>query len=329
VFVAVVPILTGKCMNNASLVTGAAGFIGSHLVDRLLALGHRVVGLDNLALGRRANLAEALRNKQFSFLELDVNDVEACLAFLRKEAGQGTIETVWHLAANSDIQAGGRDPDLDLRLTFLTTHNVLKMMRAMNIPQLVFASSSAIYGDHDGVLKEETGPLLPVSNYGAMKLASEGSITAALAGFLKRVWICRFPNVVGSRATHGVIFDLLKKLRANPAELEVLGDGAQEKPYLHVSELVDAMLFLFERSRERLNYYNIAPEIGATTVRFIAEAVVRAAVPGANIRYTGGSRGWVGDVPKFRYSTGKLKSLGWSPKLSSNQAVELAIRENL
>ena len=138
---AVVPILTGKRMSESSLVTGAAGFIGSHLVDRLLALGHRVVGLDNLALGRRANLAEALRNRRFSFAELDVNDVEACLAFLRKDAGRDPIKTVWHLAANSDIQAGGRDPDLDLRLTFLTTHNVLKMMQALSIPQLVFASS--------------------------------------------------------------------------------------------------------------------------------------------------------------------------------------------
>jgi len=323
------PILTGKRMNECSLVTGAAGFIGSHLVDRLLALGHRVVGWDNLVLGRRANLTEALRSKQFSFVELDVNDVEACLAFLRKDAAHGSVKTIWHLAANSDIQAGGRDPDLDLRLTFLTTHNVLKMMQVLNIPQLVFASSSAIYGDHDGVLKENSGPVLPVSNYGAMKLASEGSITAALERFLQRVWICRIPNVIGSRATHGVIFDFLKKLRANPAELEVLGDGAQEKPYLHVSELVEAMLFLFQHSKERLNYYNIAPEIGASTVRFIAEAVVRAAAPGASIRYTGGSRGWVGDVPKFRYSTEKLKAAGWSPKLTSDQAVELAIRENL
>jgi UDP-glucose 4-epimerase len=316
-------------MNQSSLVTGAAGFIGSHLVDRLLALGHRVIGIDNLTLGRRANLTEALRHKQFCFSELDVNNTDACLAFLRKEAGSAPIQTVWHLAANSDIQAGSRDPDLDFRLTFLTTHNVLKMMHTLNIPQLVFASSSAIYGNHDGDLKEDSGPLLPVSNYGAMKLASEGSITAALERFLQRVWICRFPNVVGSRATNGVIFDFLKKLRANPAELEVLGDGLQEKPYLHVSELVDAMRFLFERSRERLNYYNIALETGATTVRFIAEAVVRAAAPGANIRYTGGSRGWVGDVPKFRYSTGKLKALGWLPKLSSDEAVELAIRENL
>lgn len=316
-------------MNECSLVTGAAGFIGSHLVDRLLALGHRVIGLDNFTLGRRANLAAALENRQFTLGELDVNNIDDGLAYLRANSGQTPITTVWHMAANSDIQAGGRDPDIDLRLTFLTTHNVLKMMQALKIPQIVFASSSAIYGAHDGALQEDTGPLLPVSNYGAMKLASEAAITAALERFLERGWICRFPNVVGSRATHGVIFDFIRKLRAHPAELEVLGDGAQEKPYLHVSELVDAMLFLFQRAPAKLNYYNIAPETGATTVRYIAQAVVRQAAPEAKIRYTGGSRGWVGDVPKFRYSTEKLKALGWSPKLTSDQAIELAIRENL
>ena len=134
--------------------------------------------------------------------------------------------------------------------------------------------------------------------------------------------------MVGSRATHGVIFDFLKKLRNNPAELEVLGDGTQEKPYLHVHELLDALLFIFRHSRDRLNCYNIAPEIGTTTVRYIAEAVMRLAAPGARIRYTGGSRGWVGDVPRFRYAIEKLKALGWSPKLSSSEAVDLAIREN-
>ncbi len=315
--------------NEVSLVTGAAGFIGSHLVDRLLDSGHRVIGVDNLILGRRANLADAAKNDQFSFVELDVNDVEAGLAFLREETARSPIQTVWHLAANSDIQAGGLDPDVDLRLTFLTTYNVLKLAQTFKIPQIVFASTSAIYGDNDRVLKEDTGPLFPVSNYGAMKLASEGIITAALERFLQRAWICRFPNVVGGRATHGAIFDFIKKLRANPAELEVLGDGLQEKPYLHVRELVDAMLFIFQRSQEKLNCFNIAPEKGASTVRSIAEAVVRAAAPGARIRYTGGSRGWVGDVPRFRYSTEKLKALGWSPKLSSDEAVELAIRENL
>jgi UDP-glucose 4-epimerase len=320
---------TGKRLNTTCLVTGAAGFIGSHLVDRLLSLGHRVIGLDNLTLGRRANLTDALQQKHFTFLELDVNDVDRCLAALRKKMAGARITTVWHLAANSDIQAGGRDPNVDLRLTFLTTFQVLELMKRLGIPQLIFASSSAIYGEHNGVLKEDTGPLFPVSNYGAMKLASEGIITAALEQFLKRAWICRFPNVVGGRATHGVIFDFLKKLRANPARLEVLGDGTQKKPYLHVGELVDAMLFLYKRSTGRLSCYNIAPQKGATTVRFIAGAVVRSVAPRARIHYTGGSRGWVGDVPKFRYSTRKLNALGWSSKLTSNEAIELAIRENL
>jgi UDP-glucose 4-epimerase len=315
--------------NEGCLVAGAAGFIGSHLVDRLLALGARVAGVDNLLLGKRDNLAQALKNPRFSLLELDINDYDRCLEALRTEHTRSPIGTVWHLAANSDIQAGGRDPGVDLRSTFMTTYNLLRMMQVVGIPRMVFASSSAIYGTLDKVLNEDSGPLFPISNYGAMKLASEGVISAALERFLEQAWICRFPNVVGSRATHGVIYDLLKKLRANPAELEVLGDGTQEKPYLHVSELIDAMLWIFQRGTERLNYFNIAPASGSTTVRYIAEAVVQAAAPGATIRYTGGSRGWVGDVPRFSYSVDKLRALGWTPRLDSDQAVELAIRENL
>jgi len=299
------------------------------LVDCLLKLGARVIGVDNMLLGKRANLAEAVQNSNFEFRELDVNDYETFLQFVRTQAERAPIESVWHMAANSDIQAGGKDPDVDLRLTFMTTFNVLKLMQALKIPRIVFASSSAIYGEHKGILREDTGPLFPISNYGAMKLASEAAISAALERFLDRAWICCFPNVVGGRATHGAIYDFLKKLRKNPAELEVLGDGTQEKPYLHVSELIDAMIEIFQRSTDRLNYFNIAPVSGGTTVRQIAEAVVRAASPGARIRYTGGSRGWVGDVPRFNYSTEKLHTLGWSPKLSSDEAVELAIRENL
>ena len=307
-------------------VTGAAGFIGSHLVDRLLALGHRVVGVDNFVLGKKANLAAALKNPNFVFEELDVNNFDAALAFAKR---QGPIDTIWHMAANSDIQAGSREPDVDLRLTFLTTFNTVKLAETLKVPQIAFASSSAIYGDYPGVLNEDAGPLFPISTYGAMKLASEGVLSAALERFLKRLWIFRFPNVVGSRATHGAIYDFIQKLRRNPDELEVLGDGSQEKPYLHVSELVDAMLHLFHKAQDPLNYFNIAPSGSSTTVRSIAEATVRLASPKAKIRYTGGSKGWVGDVPKFTYSIEKLKASGWSPKMSSNAAVELAIRENL
>jgi UDP-glucose 4-epimerase len=307
-------------------VTGAAGFIGSHLVDRLLALGHHVVGVDNFVLGRKANLSQAFRNPNFIFQEQDVNDLEGTLACLKK---QRPIDTIWHMAANSDIQAGSREPDIDLRLTFLTTFNTVTVAEALKIPQIAFASSSAIYGNYPGVLSEDAGPLFPISNYGAMKLASEGVLSAALERFLKRVWIFRFPNVVGSRATHGAIHDFIQKLRRTPSQLEVLGDGSQEKPYLHVSELIDAMLHVFTKAQQPLNYFNIAPSGPGTTVRFIAEAAVRAISPKAAVRYTGGSKGWIGDVPKFAYSIEKLKAVGWAPKLGSNAAVEQAIRENI
>lgn len=312
---------------TTSLVTGAAGFVGSHLTDRLLAQGHRVIGLDNLRLGKSAHLRQALQSPHFTFLEADVNDYAANLRRLGELVPAPARATVWHLAANSDIRAGSEDPEVDLRHTFLTTFNVLKLMRALGLRRLAFASSSAIYGPHDQLLSEDSGPIRPASNYGAMKLASEGIISAALETSLERAWIFRFPNVVGPRATHGVIYDFLAKLAANPAELEVLGDGQQQKPYLHVDELVDAMLFIQERAAEPLNCYNIGPEGSVTAVQYIAEAVVRAVAPQAAIRYTGGQKGWPGDVPRFNYSIAKLRRLGWSPKLTSNQAVDLAIRE--
>ena len=160
-----------------------------------------------------------------------------------------------------------------------------------------------------------------------MKLASEAAISAAIESFLERAWIFRFPNVVGSRSTHGAIYDFAQKLKRNPQELEVLGDGTQEKPYLHVSELLDAMLFIVGHAAERLNFYNIGTAGSVTNVRYIAEAVVRRQAPGATIRYGTGSKGWVGDVPKFNYSIEKLSRLGWHPQLTSDQAVDRAVAE--
>ncbi|HEY1489713.1 MAG TPA: NAD-dependent epimerase/dehydratase family protein [Verrucomicrobiae bacterium] len=313
--------------NSTCLVTGAAGFIGSHLVDALLARGATVTGIDNLKLGKRENLAPALQNPRFTFFEADLNDLTACGRIISDHSNVAPFDTAWHMAANSDIRAGVADPDVDFRDTFLTTYNLLKLMREHKIPRLAFASTSAIYGDLKQKLTEDIGPLFPISNYGAMKLAGEAAISAAAESFLERVWIFRFPNVVGSRATHGAIYDFCHKLKTNPAGLEVLGDGTQEKPYFHVADLIDAMLFITNNAKDKLNFFNIGTSDSVTTVRYLAETTIRVAAPKAKIRYTGGNRGWVGDVPKVDYSVEKLKKLGWSPRLTSNEAVDRAVAE--
>lgn len=312
----------------ALLITGAAGFVGCNLTRRLLDQGHRVVGFDNLCRGSLANLQAAMEAPGFRFERVHLHDLEAYRAALRTAHARDPITEVWHLAANSDIPAGVSDAEVDLRDTFLTTFHTLQLMKELHIGVLAFASTSAIYGDHgEALLTEDIGPLLPISNYGAMKLACEAAISAAVEGYLERAVIFRFPNVIGVPATHGVILDFVRKLKQTPGRLEVLGDGTQQKPYLHVDELLEAMLFIREHATERLSYYNIGADDSGVTVRFIAEQVVRAVAPGAAIDYGQGNRGWVGDVPRFAYSIEKLRRLGWSPSYGSERAVLEAIRQ--
>ena len=304
------------------LVTGAAGFIGSHLVDALLDRGHHVIGVDNLSLGTRANLRGVLDSPLFSLIERDVADEDFPVTF-----NPGCkIDWIWHMAANSDIPAGVHDANVDFKDTFLTTFRILAWMKENAVSRLAFASTSAVYGMRDKPIEEDSGPLLPISNYGAMKLASEGCISAAAEAWLGRADIFRFPNVIGSRATHGAIFDFVCRLRQNSVQLEVLGDGSQQKPYLHVGNLIEAMLFIADHAQGKLNYYNVGPE-DDVSVRFMAEEVVAQVAPGAKIAFGTGNRGWVGDVPKFRYSTAKLRTLGWDAQMSSPDAVRLAVRE--
>lgn len=311
-----------------SLVTGGAGFIACTLVSRLLEAGGRVIAVDNLSRGTRENMRPFSDHPRFAFVHADLVDLDLLKGEVVRAAGAEPVTEVWHLAANSDIPAGVADPGVDLRDTFMTTFNVLRVMRELRIPTLMFASSSAIYGDlGDRVLTEDAGPLFPISNYGAMKLASEAQITAACEAFLSRALMFRFPNVVGVPATHGVILDFVRKLAADRTALPVLGDGTQRKSYLHVTDLVDAMLFLKDRAPNRVDVYNIGPVDDGVTVAQIAREVVSVISPSARVLFGEGAKGWVGDVPRFRYSVEKLNALGWRPSLGSLDAIRRAVRE--
>ncbi len=314
---------------TVSLIAGGAGFVGANLVGELLARGRTVVIADNFCRGSIANLGASVNLPDLHLIESDLADRAAVETTIKTASGFGNIDEVWHLAANSDIPAGVLDSDVDFKDTFRTTFELLRAMQANNITTLHFASSSAVYGDKGETrLHEEIGPLLPISNYGAMKLASEALASAAAESFLERLNIFRFPNVVGVPATHGVILDFVNKLAKDPSRLEVLGDGTQQKAYLHVSDLVRAMLLIADRASDaKVELVNIGPTDEGATVRFIAESVVNRIAPDAKIVFGLSNRGWVGDVPKFTYSTCRIGAYGWKPLLDSRQAILLAVDE--
>lgn len=307
-----------------NVITGGAGFIAVNLARRLLAGGENVIAIDDLSRGKREAVQELEEHPAFSFHQIDCSSSADMISLFGSLPG---ITDVWHLAANSDIPAGIEDPTIDLERTFLTTVGTLAAMRAHRIPNLHFASSSAIYGDlGTRRIVEDIGPLEPISNYGAMKLASEAQIRAAVESYLQRANIFRFPNVIGVPATHGVILDFIAKLRATPEQLDVLGNGSQQKSYLHVDDLVDAMLHIARLDGKYL-VYNIGPSDDGITVREIAELVRDHVAPQAEIHYGTEPRGWVGDVPRFSYSVQKLAETGWSPRLGSKAAVQRSVVE--
>ena len=301
-----------------AFVTGGAGFIGSHLAARLLKDGWAVTVLDDLSLGRREFVPEGAR-----FVQADLLDLESVVSTVRGH------DVVFHLAANSDIDRGRKQSDHYLRLGTLATFNVLEAMRRESVKKIVFASTSAVYGEAVGVLGENYGPLLPISLYGASKLACEGMVSAFCHNYGMKAWIYRFANVVGSHATHGALFDFIRKLRANPRVLDVLGDGTGSKPYLLVDDVIDGMLFGFSKSSEEVSLLNLACE-GGTAVSEIAKIVVEEmGLSGVEIKYAGTKRGWVGDVPVVRMDPAKMAKLGWKAKRDSTAAVRQAARDLL
>ena len=305
------------------LVTGGAGFIGSHLIDLLLNKGHGVTCVDNLYLGRIENIEHQFRNKDFTFHKSDVLDFPKLNRLFKK----GNFQAVFHLVANSDIKQSSLKTDLDLKLNLMTTFNVLEAMRINNVKQIVFASTSAIFGETPKVITEDMGPLIPISFYGASKLAAEAYISVYVHNFGLRAWLIRFPNVIGERATHGIIYDLMHKLKKNKKTLTVLGDGTQEKPYLYVKELVEGMVYVWQNAKEDYNYFNLGSKSTIKVSRIVEILLEELNLKGrTQTKYTGGDRGWVGDVPRFKYSLSKVNKLGWSARLNSEQAVWLTVR---
>ena len=303
------------------LVTGGAGFIGSHLVDALVEAGQKVRVLDNFSSGREEFLSHHEDSSRVEIFRADLLDMDAV-----KKSMQG-VEMVHHLAANPDIRLGTEVTDTDLKQGTLATYNVLEAMRMEGVSRISFSSSSAIYGEAEQMPTPETyGPVMPISLYGASKLGSEALITAWAGTFGADAWIHRFANIVGPRGTHGVIFDFIHKLKRDPSRLEVLGNGMQEKSYMSAEDCVKAMIHLIGHCEKNVNLYNLGT--GDTcSVRRIAEIVVEeSGLEGVSIEYTGGDRGWAGDVPKTSLEVSRLLETGFKPNLASEEAIRHTAR---
>lgn len=308
-----------------AFVSGGAGFIGSNMVDRLLQNINNVVTVfDNFSSGRMSYIKQHLENSRFQLVKGDLLDSE-----LLKDAIKGH-NFVFHFAANSDIMKSLNQTDLDFKQGILATFHVLESMRIHNIQKIAYMSGSGIYGDFgDLPLHEDLGPLLPKSMYGASKLSSEGMISAYSHLYGIRTWIFRAANVIGSRPTHGVIFDFINKLKKNSNMLEILGDGTQTKPYIHISDFLDALFFIIKNTDKDINLYNVGAD-SSIDVRSIAEIVVRE-MNLENVQFKSGkeNRGWRGDVPRYKFDLTKLHNLGWKAKLDSKEAVIKSVKEIL
>jgi UDP-glucose 4-epimerase len=306
-----------------SVVTGGAGFIGSHLVDELVAQGDQVLVIDNCSAGTVSNLATHLEEGSITFLKQDL------LADGWQASCRGA-DRIYHIAADPDVRGSARSPESVIANNVVATVRILETMRKLGIPEIVFTSTSTVYGEANVIpTPEKYAPLEPISVYGGSKLAGEALISAYSATYDMRAWVFRFANIIGPRSSHGVIWDFIHKLRGNPEELEILGDGTQKKSYLDVKNCIGAILFAVNHSANRYNVYNIGSEDWVDVVSIADIVAEEMNLPDVQYRFTGGDRGWVGDVPRMLLSIEKLKALGWSPEFGSLASVRRAVRSLL
>jgi UDP-glucose 4-epimerase len=298
-----------------ALVTGAAGFIGSNLTDRLLAEGHEVRGYDNFCTGQRRFLESALRSPRFSLLEADVLDTAAL-----GRAAEG-VDMVFHMAANADVRFGLQHPRKDLEQNTIATSNVLEAMRAAGVRRLAFPSTGSVYGEPRVFPTPEDAPFpVQTSLYAASKLAAEGMISAYAEGYGMTAWIFRFVSILGERYTHGHVFDFYRQLREHPGYLNVLGNGRQRKSYLYVQDCVSAMLTAAAAPAGKVNILNLGQD-GYCEVNESVSWITAHLGLQPEIRYAGGERGWVGDSPFIFLDCARMRSLGWTPAVGIREGV--------
>ncbi len=297
------------------IVTGCAGFIGSTLVDRLLADGHHITGVDNFSTGQRKFLDGALAQPNFRLIEIDLLNLDALItAFAGNDA-------VFHLAANADVRFGTEHPRKDLDQNTIATYNVLEAMRANGIKKIAFSSTGSVYGDSPIVPTPEDGPFpIQTSLYGASKAACEGLIAAYCEGFDFQSWIFRFVSILGERYTHGHVFDFYQKLKADPSCLSVLGNGKQRKSYLYVQDCIDAILLAMDKAVDKVNIFNLGVDGYCEVNDSIGWICDKLGVQ-PELQYSGGDRGWIGDNPFIFLETKKIQTLGWTPKIGIREGV--------
>ena len=297
------------------IVTGAAGFVGSSLADRLLSRGNEVVGIDNFSTGQMRFLEGALAHPGFRLVTIDLLDLDTL-----KQAFADS-EVVWHLAANADVRFGIEHPRKDLEQNTIATYNVLEAMRANGIRKIAFSSTGSVYGEAIVVPTPEDGPFpIQTSLYGASKAAGEGLIAAYCEGFGFQSWIFRFVSILGERYTHGHVFDFYQKLKADPSRLPVLGNGRQRKSYLYVQDCIDAILCAIEKSTDKVNRYNLGTDEYCEVNDSISWICEHLNISPAR-QYSGGDRGWIGDNPFIFLDCNKIRMLGWKPAFTIKQGI--------
>jgi UDP-glucose 4-epimerase len=298
-----------------ALVTGGAGFIGSSLVDRLLASGHHVTSYDNFSTGQHQFLAQALEHTSFTLVTGDTLDLPALTA-----AVDG-VDVVFHLAANADVRFGTEHPSKDLQQNTIATFNVLEAMRATGVKRIAFSSTGSVYGEGPLMPTPEDAPFpVQTSLYGASKLAGEALIQAYAEGFGFEGYIFRFVSILGERYTHGHVFDFYRSLRQDPTRLRVLGDGRQRKSYLYIQDCLDATLVALDRANDRVNIFNLGVDEYCQVTDSIGWITSRLGVS-PKLEFTGGDRGWIGDNPFIFLDCSRIRALGWTPKLTIEQGV--------